>query len=146
MPDVVRSSPINMRIPALISLIRNEWFLAASAGSALCFAFFGHQLLGAISNPLWLGAIFLWLFAAVLGSALAVVRHAEHLAVRLGEPYGTLILTLSVTAIENCGNEALRVPSLTLRMIFEKVPTSAAVGVPDNSPVPLLKAAQLGAF
>jgi Ca2+:H+ antiporter len=30
----------------------------------------------------------------------AVVRHAEHLAVKLGEPYGTLILTLSVTSIE----------------------------------------------
>jgi Ca2+:H+ antiporter len=30
----------------------------------------------------------------------SVVRHADHLAVRLGEPYGTLILTLVVTAIE----------------------------------------------
>jgi len=36
----------------------------------------------------------------VLGSCLAVVRHADHLAVRLGEPYGTLILTLAVTIIE----------------------------------------------
>jgi Ca2+:H+ antiporter len=40
------------------------------------------------------------LFTVILGSALSVVRHAEHLAVWLGEPYGTLILTLSVTAIE----------------------------------------------
>jgi hypothetical protein len=30
--------------------------------------------------------------------------------------------------------------------MFEYVPTSAAVGVPDNSPVALLKVAQLGAF
>jgi Ca2+:H+ antiporter len=36
----------------------------------------------------------------VLGSAFAVVRHAEHLAELMGEPYGTLILTLSVTSIE----------------------------------------------
>lgn len=36
----------------------------------------------------------------MLSSALRVVRHAEHLAVRLGEPYGTLILTLSITFIE----------------------------------------------
>jgi hypothetical protein len=28
------------------------------------------------------------------------VRHADRLAMRLGEPYGTLILTLSVTVIE----------------------------------------------
>jgi len=33
-------------------------------------------------------------------SAFAVVRHAEALAVKLGEPYGTLILTLAVTGIE----------------------------------------------
>jgi Ca2+:H+ antiporter len=32
--------------------------------------------------------------------AFGVVRHAEHLAEQLGEPYGTLILTLSVTIIE----------------------------------------------
>jgi hypothetical protein len=35
-----------------------------------------------------------------LGSALSVVRHADRLAVRLAEPYGTLILTLSITVIE----------------------------------------------
>ena len=33
-------------------------------------------------------------------SAFAVVRHAEALAVKLGEPYGTLILTLAITGIE----------------------------------------------
>jgi Ca2+:H+ antiporter len=37
---------------------------------------------------------------AILGSALSVVRHADRLAMRLGEPYGTLILTLSVTLIQ----------------------------------------------
>jgi Ca2+:H+ antiporter len=36
----------------------------------------------------------------ILGSALSVVRHADDLAVCLGEPFGTLILTLSVTFIE----------------------------------------------
>jgi Ca2+:H+ antiporter len=29
-----------------------------------------------------------------------VVRHADHVAEIIGEPYGTLVLTLSVTAIE----------------------------------------------
>jgi Ca2+:H+ antiporter len=94
-------------MPVLKSLIREEWFLAASAGSALCFLLFGHELLGELSNQFWLTAIFLWLFAAVLGSALGAVRHAEHLAIRLGEPYGTLILTLSVTAIEATSISAL---------------------------------------
>ena len=84
----------------MISLLRREWFLAVSAGSALCFVIFGDRLFSELSSPVWFAVVFLWLFAVVLGSALAVVRHAEHLAARLGEPYGTLILTLSVTAIE----------------------------------------------
>jgi len=60
----------------------------------------GEALDSALANPLVLRATFLWLFSVILGSALSVVRHAEHLAVRLGEPFGTLILTLSVTFIE----------------------------------------------
>jgi len=53
-----------------------------------------------LDNPLWLVFIFVWLFTVILGSVLCVVRHADHLAVKLGEPYGTLILTLAVTAVE----------------------------------------------
>ena len=37
---------------------------------------------------------------AILWSAISVVRHADCLAVKCGEPYGTLILTLSAIAIE----------------------------------------------
>lgn len=56
--------------------------------------------MASLGNPLWLAAIFIWLFVAILGSIFCVVRHADHLAARLGEPYGTLILTIAVTAIE----------------------------------------------
>ncbi|WP_159566760.1 sodium-potassium/proton antiporter ChaA [Budvicia diplopodorum] len=38
--------------------------------------------------------------AAILGSAFSVVRHADVLAHRLGEPYGSLILSLSVVILE----------------------------------------------
>src|SRR6266576_1305896 len=46
-----------------------------------------------------------WLFAAVLlvilfGTVFAAVHHAEMIAERIGEPYGTLLLTLAVTIIE----------------------------------------------
>src|ERR1700744_806911 len=46
-----------------------------------------------------------WLFAVVLlvilfGTVFAAVHHAEVLAERIGEPFGTLLLTLSVTIIE----------------------------------------------
>ncbi|MDO8875645.1 MAG: calcium:proton antiporter [Pseudolabrys sp.] len=77
-----------------------EWFLAASLGTAVVFALFGITLLAGLANPLWLAFIFIWLFAAVLGSALCVARHADRVAEILGEPYGTLVLTLSVTTIE----------------------------------------------
>jgi len=36
----------------------------------------------------------------ILLSAFAIVRHAESLAILLGEPFGTLILTLSVIGVE----------------------------------------------
>ena len=44
--------------------------------------------------------MFPWLFAVVLWLSFRVVHHADGLAVLLGEPYGTLILTLSVISIE----------------------------------------------
>jgi Ca2+:H+ antiporter len=40
------------------------------------------------------------LLIPALGCSLSVVHHAEDLAHKLGEPYGTVILTLSVTLIE----------------------------------------------
>src|SRR5437899_5502388 len=46
-----------------------------------------------------------WLFAALLllilfGTVFAAVHHAEMIAERIGEPFGTLLLTLAVTIIE----------------------------------------------
>ncbi len=49
----------------------------------------------------------LLLIVPALGCTLSVVRHAEHLAERLGEPFGTIILTLSVTIIEVVAISAL---------------------------------------
>ncbi len=46
------------------------------------------------------GLLFCWMFVVMLWCAFAVVRHADHLAHALGEPYGTLILTLAVITIE----------------------------------------------
>ena len=44
--------------------------------------------------------LLLGLFLVMLWVAFTVVRHAESLAALLGEPFGTLILTLSVIGIE----------------------------------------------
>lgn len=45
-------------------------------------------------------ACFVVIFATILLAAFGVVREADHLAQKLGEPYGTLILTLSIVFIE----------------------------------------------
>jgi len=64
------------------------------------FLALGSQILEDVAHPLVLGAIFVVLLAAVLWSAVSVVRHADCLAIKCGEPYGTLILTLSAISIE----------------------------------------------
>src|SRR4051794_220706 len=114
------------RTSLLSALVRDEWFLCVSAATSLTFLASGGALLDGLSNPLWLGFVFLWLFAAVLGSALSVVRHAERLTVRLGEPYGTLLLTLSVTFIEVMSIAAIMLhgennPTLTRDTVFAVV-------------------------
>jgi len=80
--------------------VRKERFLLLSVLTTIAFYGFGDAMFSGLSSLYRLAMVFFWLFAVVLGSALAVVRHAEQLAVRLGEPYGTLILTLCVTSIE----------------------------------------------
>lgn len=77
-----------------------EWLLLLPIGTAGLFLVYGHEWLRDLSNPVRLGAILGWLLLVILLSAFAVLRHAEHLAARLGEPMGTVILTLSVTGIE----------------------------------------------
>lgn len=47
-----------------------------------------------------LAPLALLLAAALLGNVVAAVHHAEVVALRVGEPYGTLILALAVTVIE----------------------------------------------
>ncbi len=80
--------------------LKKEWFLVAGWGSSAIFWAWSDSLFRGMDNPVWLVGLFLFLFLVVLGCAVSVVRHAEHISERLGEPYGTLVLTLSITAIE----------------------------------------------
>jgi Ca2+:H+ antiporter len=77
-----------------------EWPLALSVATCGILLAGGEPLQLAVMRVPWLLITFVWLFGLILAGAVAVVRHAERLAQQLGEPYGTLILTLSVTAIE----------------------------------------------
>ena len=83
-----------------LSALRREWLLGAAFATTALFLLFGKSWLADLSNPLWFALMLIWLFGVIMGSAFAVVHHAESLAVRLGEPLGTLVLTLSVIGIE----------------------------------------------
>jgi Ca2+:H+ antiporter len=48
----------------------------------------------------WSGFFLLLVAAALMGCVLAAVHHAEVIAHRVGEPYGTLLLALAITVIE----------------------------------------------
>ena len=98
--DLLASASETPAPRGLVSLVRAEWFFLVSAASVAAFALFEGWLFSRLDNPLILTAILLWLFGVVLWSSLSVVRHAESLARRLGEPYGTLLLTLTITSIE----------------------------------------------
>ena len=82
------------------AFMRAEFPLVISLGTAAIFFKTGSRLVEIITHPVALIAIFLWLFVVVLWSAMSVVRHADSLAIRFGEPYGTLILTLAAISIE----------------------------------------------
>lgn len=81
-------------------LARREASLFVGIVSVVIFTIFGGGWLGDLANPAWASFMFAWLFAVMLWASFGVVRHADGLAVRLGEPFGTLILTLAVISIE----------------------------------------------
>ena len=82
------------------SVLRHEWTLLASIVTTVSFLIFGGSWLADLSHPIWFAFILIWLFGVILLSAFRIVHHAESLAVILGEPVGTLVLTLSVIGIE----------------------------------------------
>lgn len=82
------------------SAIRAEFPLLVGLGTIAIFLVVGSDLNELTTRALPLLGVFVWLFAVILWSAMCVVRHADCLAIKFGEPYGTLILTLSAISIE----------------------------------------------
>src|SRR6478609_11431793 len=83
-----------------VGVVRAELALIFGIATAAIFLWAGSALIEIIGHPVGLIVIFLWLFAVILWSAVSVARHADCLAIKWGEPYGTLVLTLSAIAIE----------------------------------------------
>jgi Ca2+:H+ antiporter len=68
----------------------------------LAISFFAATgMLGVTFTPSAAGLVFAAVLLVILfGTVFAAVHHAEVIAQRIGEPFGTLLLTLSVTVIE----------------------------------------------
>src|SRR5437899_5872660 len=108
------------------AFVRAEYPFFIGLATAVTFLALGNQILEDVAHPLVLGVVFVVLLAAVLWSAVSVVRHADCLAIKCGEPYGTLILTLSAISIEVMMISAARLhgannPTLARDMMFAVV-------------------------
>ena len=77
-----------------------EWPLALAV-LTLTLALLGKsEITIALDQPVKLIALLAVICGVILAAAVAIVRHADVLAHRLGEPAGTLLLTLAITGLE----------------------------------------------
>jgi Ca2+:H+ antiporter len=86
--------------PASRSLLISEAPALAGLLTTLIFLTFGRTILSNLQEDALTVALFLWLFGVMMWCSFGVVRHADAVAEKLGEPYGTLVLTFSVITIE----------------------------------------------
>jgi len=84
----------------LVQFLRSEYSFLVGLATAGIFLALGSGVLENVAHPFALVAILIVLLVAVLWSAMSAVHHADCLVLKCGEPYGTLILTLSVISIE----------------------------------------------
>lgn len=81
----------------MLKVLNNEKAVLISLTALLILTPFEHQILASsLFNTLALFSI----FAVIMYSAVNVAHHAEMLAEKYGEPYGTMILTTSAVAVE----------------------------------------------
>ena len=88
------------RTSSPLGIMKRERGLIAGLLTLAVFLLFGGEWLSSMSGGAMPIIMFCWLFPVMLWLSFGVVHHADGLAIKLGEPYGTLILTLSVISIE----------------------------------------------
>ena len=80
------------------ALLRREWSLMLALLALLVAWPLEHAIVQAGQAPSLAASVLL--IAAILFASVRVAHHAETLAERLGEPYGTMVLTLSAVLVE----------------------------------------------
>ncbi|WP_240205616.1 calcium:proton antiporter [Vibrio sp. CyArs1] len=84
----------------MFKALKQEYTLPLGIVAIVFFKLIGDNLLnGSLSVVPYILTTGL-LFYVVMTAIFAVVRHSDALAIKLGDPYGTLILTLSVVLLE----------------------------------------------
>jgi len=81
----------------MIKLLSKEYSLFVALFTIIGMLFLEHSLASSSLGNLF---GFLLIFSVVIYSSLSVAHHAEMLAEKYGEPYGTLILTISAVLVE----------------------------------------------
>ena len=84
----------------MLRFIRTEYALLFGILSVVLFYGPAAWMFAGSFTIALFSVLFVILFTVMLLLSFAAVRHADHLAVLLGEPYGTLILTIAVITIE----------------------------------------------
>ncbi len=80
------------------SRLKKEALLLLAAATAVVGYMFEHAVIHA--GAVAIGLAFVVIVAVIMGAAFRVAHHAEVLAHRLGEPYGTMILTIAAVTVE----------------------------------------------
>src|SRR5262245_15507499 len=74
--------------------------LGVAWGTVALFLLFGKGWLADPIVPATAGVLFVWLFAVMVWSAFGALKVADKLAEILGEPLGSLVLTLTIIGLE----------------------------------------------
>ena len=77
-----------------------EWPLAVAVVTLVATLLGKSVVAEMLDQPATLIGLLVLICGVILAAAIAIVRHAEILAHRLGEPAGTLLLTLAITGLE----------------------------------------------
>ncbi|HEY1628853.1 MAG TPA: hypothetical protein VGF52_03275 [Tepidisphaeraceae bacterium] len=83
-----------------LACLRREWRLLPIIVTCILLLMFSEKWFADLSNMAWFALLLAWLFSISLLASFGVVRHADNIAHVLGEPLGTLVLTIAVTGIE----------------------------------------------
>lgn len=98
----------------LLKNLSKEYALFTAVLAYFVISYFEHTLIqSTIGNLIGFGA----LFTVIIYVAMSVAHHAEMLAKKFGEPYGTLILTISAVVVE--------IVIIVIMMMHENNPTLA---------------------